>query len=165
VNVNPFFSPDGSHIAFQSDHSGRLEVWMMNADGGNPRQLSNVGVTGHFMRWSDNGREVIFRCTCAGKPATMKVSIEGGDPQPFATEMKGGSHMSLSPDRSRIMDVVGHRVLWVSPVNGGAPEKVYEFPDPDVRIDYPVWSPDGKWVLFDRFRPQGGDIWSLSGVE
>jgi Tol biopolymer transport system component len=165
VNVNPFFSPDGSQIAFQSDHSGRLEVWVMNPDGGNPRQLSNVGVTGHFMRWSENGREVIFRCTCGGKPATMKVSIEGGAPQPFAPEMKGGSHMSLSPDRSRIMDVVGHRVLWVSPVNGGAPEKVYEFPDPDVRIDYPVWSPDGKWVLFDRFRPQGGDIWSLSGVE
>jgi len=163
VNVNPFFSPDGSHIAFQSDHSGRLEVWMMDADGGNPRQLSNVGVTGHFMRWSDNG-EVIFRCTCAGKPATMKVSIDGGTPQPLA-EMKGGSHISLSPDRSRIMDVVGHRVLWVSPANGGPPEKVYEFPDPDVRIDYPVWSPDGKWVLFDRFRPQGGDIWSLTGVD
>ena len=164
VNVNPFFSPDGSHIAFQSDHSGRLEVWVMNADGGNPRQLSNVGVTGHFMRWSDNGHEVILRCTCAGKPATMKVSIDGGAPLPFA-ETKGGSHMSFSPDRSRIMDVVGHRVLWVSPVSGGAPEKVYEFPDPDVRIDYPVWSPDGKWILFDRFRPQGGDIWSLTGVD
>ena len=164
VNVNPFFSPDGARIAYQSDHSGRLEVWVMNADGGNPHQLSNVGVTGHFMRWSETGRDVIFRCTCAGKPATMKVSIGGGDPQPFA-EMKGGSHISFSPDRSRIVDVVGHRVLWVSPVNGAPPEKVYEFPDADVRIDYPVWSPDGKWVLFDRFRPQGGDIWAMSGVE
>jgi Tol biopolymer transport system component len=164
VNVNPFFSPDGTRIAFQSDRSGRLEVWVMDADGGNPRQLSNTGVTGHFMRWSKTGREVIFRCTCGGKPATMKVSIDGGDPQPF-TEMIGGSHMSFSPDRTRIMDVVGHRVLWVSPVNNGKPETVYEFPDPDVRIDYPVWSPDGKWVLFDRFRPQGGDIWALSGVE
>jgi len=63
------------------------------------------------------------------------------------------------------MDVVSHRVLWVSPVNGGNPEKVYEFPDSDVRIDYPVWSPDRRWVMFDRFRPQGGDIWAMSGVE
>ena len=31
------------------------------------------------------------------------------------------------------------------------PEMVYEFPDPDVRIDDPVWWPDGEWVLFDRF--------------
>ena len=162
MNVNPFFSPDGTFIAYQSDQSGRLEVWLINADGSNPRQLTNVGVMGHFMRWS--GRELIFRCPCGGKPAVMKVSLDGGDPQPFA-EIMGGSHLSFSPDHSRIMDVVGHKVLWVSPVNAGKPEKVYEFPDPDVRIDYPVWSPDGNWVLFDRFRPQGGDIWAMSGVE
>src|ERR1700694_3300797 len=58
MNVNPFFSADGSLIAFQSDQSGRLEVWVMSADGRNPRQLTNIGVTGHFMRW--NGRELIF---------------------------------------------------------------------------------------------------------
>jgi Tol biopolymer transport system component/tRNA A-37 threonylcarbamoyl transferase component Bud32 len=162
MNVNPFFSPDGTFIAYQSDQSGRLEAWVMNADATNPRQLTNVGVTGHFMRWS--GRELIFRCTCGGKSAVMKVSLDGGDPQPFA-EIMGGSHMSFSPDNSRIMDVVGHRVLWVSPINSGKPEKVYEFSDPDVRIDYPVWSPDGNWVLFDRFRPQGGDIWAITGVE
>ena len=162
MNVNPFFSADGSLIAFQSDQSGRLEVWFMSADGGNPRQLTNVGVTGHFMRW--NGRELIFRCTCSGKSAVMKVSPDGGDPQPFA-EIMGGSHMSFSPDHSRIMDVVGHKALWVSPLNAGKPEKVYEFPDSDARIDYPVWSPDGHWVMFDRFRPQGGDIWAMSGVE
>jgi Tol biopolymer transport system component/predicted Ser/Thr protein kinase len=162
MNVNPFFSPDGRLIAYQSDQSGRLEVWVMNADGSNPRQLTNVGVTGHFMRWS--GQELIFRCTCGGKSAVMKVSLGGGDPQPFA-EIMGGSHMSFSPDHSRIMDVVGHKVLWVSPINSGKPHQVYEFSDPDVRIDYPLWSPDGNWVLFDRFRPQGGDIWAMTGVE
>lgn len=164
VNVNPFFSSDGTLIAYQSDQSGRLEVWVMNTDGSNPHQLANVGVTGHFMRWSDDSQAVIFRCTCAGKPTVMKVTLGGSEAQTFA-EIMGGSHMSFSPDRSRIMDVVGHRVLWVSPVSGGKPEKVYEFPGPDVRIDYPVWSPDGKWVLFDRFGPRGGDIWSMSGVE
>ncbi|HXN98173.1 MAG TPA: hypothetical protein VN881_03820, partial [Candidatus Acidoferrales bacterium] len=164
VNVNPSYSSDGSLLAYQSDEGGRLEVWVMSADGSDPRRLTNVGVSGHFLRWTEDGRDVVFRCTCSGKPATMKVSVGGGDPQPFA-DMKGGSHMSFSPDHSRIMDVVGHRVLWVSPVAGGNPEMVYEFPDPDVRIDYPVWSPNGEWVLFDRFRPQGGDIWAMSGVE
>jgi Tol biopolymer transport system component/predicted Ser/Thr protein kinase len=165
VNVNPFYSPDGKLIAYQSDESGRLEVWVMNADGSNPRRLTNVGLTGHFMRWAADGLGIVFRCTCNGKAATMKVTLSGGEPQSFAETMMGGSHMSFSPDRARIMDVVGHKVLWVSPVIGGKPEKVYEFSDPDVRIDYPVWSPDGRWVMFDRFRPQGGDIWAISGVE
>jgi len=163
-SVNPFFSPDGARIAFQSDRSGRLEVWVMNADGSGARQLTNLGITGHFMRWTDSGAGIIFRCTCGGKPATMLVPAAGGEAVKFA-EQKGGSHISFSPDRSRIMDVLYHRVLWVSPVKGGPPEKVFEFSDPSIRIDYPVWSPDGKWVLFDRQHPRGGDVWVMKDFE
>ena len=165
LDINPFFSPDGSTIAFQSDRSGRLEVWVMNADGSNQRQLSKIGVTGHFLRWSRDGASVTFRCPCGGKPQTYQVPLSGGDPVALNSEIVGGSHMSFSPNYSLVMDVVGHKVLWVSPASTGKPVKVYEFPDGGSRIDYPVWSPDGKWVLFDRFRPQGGDIWKLENFE
>ena len=92
--------------------------------------------------------------------ARLEVSADGATPIELP-EVAGGSHMSISPDGSRVMDVLAHKTLWVSPLAGGSPEKVFEFDDPDVRIDYPVWSPDGRWVLFDRFRPQGGDIWMM----
>ena len=164
LDINPSFSPEGAHIAFQSDRSGRLEVWVMRADGREQRQLTKTGVTGHFLRWSSNGAHVVFRCPCGGKPQTYQVPLSGDDPIPLNSEIVGGSHMSFSPDYSLIMDVVGHKTLWVSPTSG-RPVKVYEFPDGESRIDYPVWSPDGKWVLFDRFRPQGGDIWMLKDFE
>jgi len=73
--------------------------------------------------------------------------------------------MSFNPDHDRIMDVVGHKILWASQLGGGKPEQVLVFDDPDVRIDYPVWSPDGKWVLFDHFRPQGADIWVIQDID
>jgi Tol biopolymer transport system component len=73
--------------------------------------------------------------------------------------------MSFSPGQERIMDVLAHKTLWVSPLTGGSPEKIFEFDDPDSRIDYPVWSPDGRFVLFDRFRPRGGDIWVMDNFE
>jgi eukaryotic-like serine/threonine-protein kinase len=161
LDINPFFSPDGAYIAFQSDRSGRLEVWVMKSDGSDQRQLTRIGVTGHFLRWTRDGAHVTFRCPCAGKPQTFRVPLSGDDPLPLNSEIVGGSHMSYSPDYSFIMDVVGHKTVWVSPVASGKPAKVFEFPDGESRIDYPVWSPDGLWVLFDRFRPQGGDIWMI----
>jgi Tol biopolymer transport system component len=164
VDVNPFVSPDGKLIAYNSDQSGRPEVWIMNADGSEARQLTNVGVMGHFLRWNQGGDAIVFRCPGRGTPQTLQIGIDGGDPVPLA-EVTGGSHMSFSPDYSRIVDVIGHKTLWVSPLREGKPEKVFEFDDPDVRIDYPVWSPDGRWVLFDRFRPQGGDIWMIENFE
>ena len=138
----------------------------MRSDGSEARQLTEVGlgVMGHFLRWDQSGEALIFRCPGSGSPVTMKIRLDGSKPEPLA-EVAGGSHMSLSPDQSRVMDVIGHKTLWVSPLNGGKPEKVFEFADPDVRIDYPVWSPDGHWVLFDRFRPQGGDIWMMENFE
>ena len=165
LDLNPFVSPDGTQIAFQSDRSGRLEVWVMNTDGSNQRQVTKIGVTGHFLRWSQNSRDIAFRCPCGGKPQTYQVSLNGGDPIPLNHEIVGGSHMSFSPSYSLLMDVVGHKTIWVSPVAAGKPVKVFEFPDGESRIDYPVWSPDGRWVLFDRFRPQGGDIWAIEGFE
>ena len=89
----------------------------------------------------------------------MTVPVDGGEPQETA-EVVGGAHMSLSPDQSMIMDVVTHRTLWVSPLDGGRPRKVFELSD-DSRIDYPVWSPDGRWILFDHFVPHGGDVWMV----
>ncbi|HUP49740.1 MAG TPA: protein kinase [Thermoanaerobaculia bacterium] len=158
--THAFYSPDGSKIAYMSDRDGRLELWVMNADGSERRQITRGGISIHFLRWSAGGKEIYFQSLAGERPRVMRVSTGGGDPQPLAPVV-GGAHISFSPDRSMIMDVVNHKALWVSPLLKGSPRKVFEFPDRDVRIDYPTWSPDGRWVLFDRLRPEGGDTWML----
>ena len=42
LDETPSWFPDGERIAFQSDRSGRMEVWVMNADGTNAKQLTGV---------------------------------------------------------------------------------------------------------------------------
>ena len=163
VHINPFFSPDGRRIAYQEDRDGRFQLWVMNADGSGKRQVSTAGVAGHFMRWADATR-VVFRAEPAGGTQILSVDVQTG----AATRLPniaGGSHMSFSPDRARVLDVKGHKVVWVTPMDGDSAYKVFEFSDPAIRIDYPVWSPDGKFMLFDHDVPHGGDIWVLDGVE
>ena len=163
LDINPFFSSDGKFIAYQSDQGGRKELWVMNADGTNQRQLTNTGIGGHFMRWSVDKNSIIFISPYDDISGTVQVSLTGGDPEYFS-DIRGGAHISFSPNHSMIMDVIGHKSLWVSPVESGDPEKVFEFEDSENRIDYPVWSPDGNWILFDRVKPQGGDIWVIENL-
>jgi TolB protein len=42
-NEHPYWSPDGRHLAFESNRSGTKQVWMMLADGTNPKQLTEQG--------------------------------------------------------------------------------------------------------------------------
>jgi TolB protein len=41
----PSWFPDGTRLAFQSDRSGRMEIWVMNADGTAARQVTGVPAT------------------------------------------------------------------------------------------------------------------------
>jgi len=164
MDTNPFYAPDGLSIAFMSDRLGRTDVWVMNADGSGQRRVTSVGAGGHFLRWAKDGRGIVFRAESGTQTQIMRVQVEDGTLTRLP-DVSSGGHMSWSPDQSLILDVRGHRTLWVYPVDGGPPRRGFEFGDPDVRIDYPVWSPDGRRVLFDRAAPHGGDVWLLDGIE
>ncbi|NIR42568.1 MAG: hypothetical protein GWN99_01580 [Gemmatimonadetes bacterium] len=157
LDVNPFYSPDGQMIAFQSDRGGRKEAWVMGADGSDPRQLTTDGAGDHYLLWTGDSRSILV-----GVPgANVRQYFLDGSPSRDLPWIQGGAHMSFGPDESWIMDVEGHHTLWVSPFDEGEPRRVFEFEDADVRIDYPMWSPDGRSVIFDRHKPTAGDIWIL----
>jgi Tol biopolymer transport system component len=163
TDTNPFYSPDGNQIAFFSDRGGRSEIWVMNADGSEARRAAPAVAGGHFLRWTPEGREIVFRGESGTQVLIYRVSVEDGSLTRLP-DVGSGAHMSFSPDHSRILDVRGHKTLWVYPLDGSAPQEVFAFVDPEVRIDYPTWSPDGKWILFDRAAPKGGDLWLIEGT-
>jgi serine/threonine-protein kinase len=55
----PAFSPDGRYLAYQSDESGRLEVYVQAYPSGSKWQVTTSG--GNEPRWTSGGRELVYR--------------------------------------------------------------------------------------------------------
>ena len=54
------FSPDSKRIAFLSTRSGSAQVWMMDALGENPRQVTRLSTEADGVIWSGDGRTLVF---------------------------------------------------------------------------------------------------------
>ena len=77
--VRAVFSPDGRHVAYSSNESGRLEVYVRPSGGAGGRwQVSAQG--GHHARWSLGGREIIYQSNESLMAAPVSIEDRGVRP-------------------------------------------------------------------------------------
>ena len=57
---SPQYSPDGTRIAFASERSGVMGVWVSDEDGGNLVQISNPAHPSGSPQWSPDGKKIAF---------------------------------------------------------------------------------------------------------
>jgi Tol biopolymer transport system component len=62
LNFQPRISPDGRTIAFISDRRGQYNLWVMNADGSNPRPVfTDLNATAFEPAWTPDGQYIVVR--------------------------------------------------------------------------------------------------------
>ncbi len=57
---NPRWSPDGTTVAFVSTRGGSSQIWLVPAEGGEPRQLTTISTGADQPFWSPDGKTVAF---------------------------------------------------------------------------------------------------------
>ncbi|MER2563573.1 MAG: S9 family peptidase [Myxococcaceae bacterium] len=79
-------SPDGSRIAYTlrttdlEANKGLIDLWLINADGSNPRQLTSDPAPDSDPIFSPDGKSIFFLSARGGSSQVWKLSLEGGEP-------------------------------------------------------------------------------------
>ena len=155
---HPTWSPDGSTIAYVSFNQGsayRSEIFLMNADGTDKRNLTNDSAErwdGYSsLRWSPDGSSIVFAKEDEGSdsPAIYVIDVETGE-QTALTE-PGFTSPAWSPDGSKIAYASIYRSrtaeseLFVMDADGSNERQIT---DNTHREATPTWAANGKAIYY-----------------
>lgn len=171
-NTSPKYSPDGKSIVFVSDRSGHDNLWVADADGGNPRRITSFsGAAVGTPRWSPDGQQVVFDGVRDGHSEIFLVGAAGGTVRRFTegawNEMmpswsRDGGYIYFSSKRGS-----GRLTVWKQAVNGGPAIQITHTASGDAlesadgRLVYISDGANGLWQV----SPEGADEHAVPGLE
>ncbi|MGH9224818.1 MAG: DPP IV N-terminal domain-containing protein [Acidimicrobiales bacterium] len=161
----PKWSPDGRKIAFESNRDGNTEVWIMNANGSNPTQLTFTASGSNSPgSWHPDGSAITFQSTRDGNFEVYKVNIDGTELTRLTNLAVEDSLPAWSPD--------GTTIAFSSRRQDPAADVHLMDPDGNVFFNltnspgedsWPDWSPDATQLSFHSRLddPMGEEIYRI----
>ncbi len=165
LEANPFFSPDGSLLAFSAQYDGNTDVYVVPTAGGVPRRLTWHPMPDAVQGFTPDGKSVLFispRDSYTGALGQVyTVDLEGGFP--VKLRVPNAFRASLSPDGKKVAynplpdaftqwkNYRGGRnsVIWIQDLADASFEKI---PQPAGRSNdpQPMWIGDKVYFRSDR---------------
>jgi TolB protein len=150
---HPSWSPDGRHIAFDSDFGGKNQIWVMKADGS---ELRNLGVSGWDPDWAPDGTRLVFVSSDDGRLWTVNTDGSGAAlVTRDSTEVPGEPSWSTDGARIAYLSWVDNE-LYVARIADGAITRLTNSPGGD---GCPSWSPDASTIAFHSMRHGQAEIY------
>lgn len=159
-NSRPAVSPDGRYIVFVSSRTGTRNIWRMDIDGGNQKQLTR-GSSDARPQFTPDNQWVIYTSRETGVPTLWKVAIDGGNPVQLTDYFS--ALIAISPKDGQIayaydeQENSKRRRVAVIPFEGGPPTKVFDFAHPFAQAMR--WAFDGRALTYID-TPARFNIWS-----
>ncbi len=155
-DIAPAWSPDGRRIAFESARSGAQNVWVCDADGSHPVQLTSFPSYTGTPRWSPDGQRIVFDSVEAGDWNLYVIDADGGTPRRLTPEPSDEYRGVWSRDGRWIYfgSNRGQRLrIWRIPAEGGQAIQVTQRSAVHAEMSW-----DGRHLYF--VSPENG-IWRM----
>jgi dipeptidyl aminopeptidase/acylaminoacyl peptidase len=151
-------SPDGQQLAYVSDASGRLNLWIMNVDGSGAHQLLHSNDRQAGLTFSRDGKQIIYMQDKGGDELydVYAIPLTGGEPR-NVTNTDHTSEMGplFSPDGAMLAFNSKEKTepstnIAVMPWTGGPIRLLTHEADPKASWSVVCWSPDGSALFANR---------------
>ena len=76
MDTRPAWSPDNKRIAFTSNREGNYDIYVIDADGTNERQVTTNTEKDDFAIWHPNGRQIFVVSERNGKNDLFLVNVD-----------------------------------------------------------------------------------------
>jgi Tol biopolymer transport system component len=160
----PLWSPDGKSIAY-SGESPQYDIWVVAADGGEPRQLTSGPANDAAVGWLADGSGVVFQRTGAGEVRTLVAPVDGGPIRQLVPHPGGNVWGTVSPDGSQVAFALfrgSESTIWVQPLADGPARQLTTEGFEDGASNRKMWSPDGRHLVFTSRRTGTMDLWTAN---
>ncbi len=161
VDDSPAWSPDGARIAFRSTRAGRSDVWVADADGANPRRLTDeagtaAGAGSGDPAWSPDGSHLAYVHGPAADRDVWIMRADGSGKRRFTRDAADEREPAWSADGTVIAYREGTgdaaRLVGRLVADGGDPF----FPVAPLGAGAtPAFAPEGGWLAFARATGHG----------
>ena len=144
----PSWSPDGSSVAFNSNRDGTHNLYLIDADGSNLRQLTHEkrGVEAGMQSWTADGQWIYFGLFGGGPPRMCRIKPDGSSFKVIGV----GIDPAVSPDGKTIVFArqmsKGH-CLFAMNVDGTEIRQLTKNENPWAGV-HATWTPDGKRIIY-----------------
>lgn len=142
----PAWSPIGDQIAFVSDRSGKAEVWVVSAAGGDPRRITTNG--GSNPTWSPDGTQIAFVSDRGGNKDIWVIPSNGGQARRLTKHRADDIDPAWSPS-SDVIAFSSYRKngpeIWLIGLADSKPRRLTK---KGKGKRHPTWSPDGLYIAF-----------------
>ncbi|NOT09073.1 MAG: hypothetical protein HOP28_12810 [Gemmatimonadales bacterium] len=135
-------------IAFETKRTGNYEIFVMNADGTNPVNLSNNPALDFEPDWSPDGKKIAFVSRRDGNDEIYVMNADGSGQTRLTFNGAEDTGPDWSPDGTKILfesERDGNPEVYVMNANGGGQANLSKYPGYD---DHPAWSPNGQKIAF-----------------